>query len=74
MVQIFIIFVQICFKFPTFDWPTCVISALRVDKRPAAGSGPLITPDNKRQTIESELQGEPQEAPSSPPIQQGKLK
>lgn len=48
--------------------------ALRVDKRPAAGSGPLITPDNKRQTIESELQGEPQEAPSSPPIQQGKLK
>ncbi|XP_065937369.1 nuclear protein MDM1 isoform X4 [Magallana gigas] len=48
--------------------------ALRVDKRPAAGSGPLITPDNKRQTIESELQGEPQEAPSSPPIHQGKLK
>uniref|UniRef100_K1QZU5 Nuclear protein MDM1 n=1 Tax=Magallana gigas TaxID=29159 RepID=K1QZU5_MAGGI len=48
--------------------------ALRVDKRPAAGSGPLITPDNKRQTIESELQGEPQDAPSSPPIHQGNLK
>ncbi|XP_078340152.1 nuclear protein MDM1-like isoform X7 [Crassostrea virginica] len=48
--------------------------ALRVDKRPPAGSSQLITPDNKRQTIESELQGEPNEAPSSPPIHQGKLK
>ncbi|XP_061187580.1 nuclear protein MDM1-like isoform X2 [Saccostrea echinata] len=48
--------------------------SLRVDKRPPAGSSPVISPDNKRQTIESELQGEPKEAPSPPPLNQGKLK
>lgn len=48
--------------------------AVRVDKRPPAGSGPVISSDNKRQTIESELQGETKEVPPPPPINQGQLK
>ncbi|XP_056000269.1 uncharacterized protein LOC125657201 isoform X3 [Ostrea edulis] len=48
--------------------------SVRVDKRPPAGSGPVISSDNKRQTIESELQGETKEVPPPPPINQGQLK